>query len=320
MLDIALKSPLNNMFKNTFFSVKTKKLLGYIPVSEIIRSINLGVFERLFLAVSSLKVEYPDPVLHPDYQNKLLKPALRYAGLKRADFKLINSKLEIYQITDESYLSAEDLNLIEQDIIEKNKAVQRLREFREEQSAVLFSDDGLTPLEREAPIWTEMFVFFRNKKNAIDNHNVSKISPADILNKFSENVVKYYHRLDYGDYTLYYRPDLFSVNDPINYEGETNLDLLLNGNAPIGLDGEPMNFHHLTHHDPGIIILLSKDFHQKYSGDLHYAPRHYRRPKAVVRRVFDRNRKEMAVKLGEALGLELAPSSDRNDNDIVMGD
>ena len=81
MLDIALKSSLDTSFEDTFFSVRTKRLLKYIPVSEIIRSITLGVFERLFLTVSALKKHYPDPVLHPDYQNKLLEPALIYAGL-----------------------------------------------------------------------------------------------------------------------------------------------------------------------------------------------------------------------------------------------
>ena len=70
------------------------------------------------------------------------------------------------------------------------------------------------------------------------------------------------------------RPDFVdsSVHPSIQAKirgGATNLDLMRAGNAPIGLDGKPINLHHILGQEPGSMVELSQTTHQKYSKQLH---------------------------------------------------
>jgi hypothetical protein len=68
-----------------------------------------------------------------------------------------------------------------------------------------------------------------------------------------------------------------------------------NGLAPIGADGQPMNYHHLTHHDSAthnvkcIIVLISDEIHTKCSGSFHFGKNTYANlpRKKVDRLLFD---------------------------------
>jgi hypothetical protein len=51
--------------------------------------------------------------------------------------------------------------------------------------------------------------------------------------------------------------------------GWTNLDLMKNGNAPIGPDGRPINLHHVLGQESGPMVELQGLTHQKFSSELH---------------------------------------------------
>ncbi|MBM6845409.1 hypothetical protein H6B08_15815 [Phocaeicola plebeius] len=70
------------------------------------------------------------------------------------------------------------------------------------------------------------------------------------------------------------RPDFVdsSVHPSIRAKiraGATNLDLMNAGNAPIGIDGKPINLHHILGQEPGAMVELTQTAHQKYSKQLH---------------------------------------------------
>lgn len=59
-----------------------------------------------------------------------------------------------------------------------------------------------------------------------------------------------------------------SIREKIN-NGWTNLDLMRNGNAPIGPDGKQINLHHVLGKEPGPMVELTTSIHKKHHGKLH---------------------------------------------------
>jgi hypothetical protein len=51
--------------------------------------------------------------------------------------------------------------------------------------------------------------------------------------------------------------------------GQTNLDLMKQGKAPIGSDGRPINLHHVIGEEPGPMIEIESSLHEKFTGPLH---------------------------------------------------
>ncbi len=63
-----------------------------------------------------------------------------------------------------------------------------------------------------------------------------------------------------------------SVNRSIRQkikDGWTNLDLMKNGNTPIGPDGKQINLHHILGQEPGPMVELPATTHKTYHGQLH---------------------------------------------------
>ncbi|WP_116818166.1 DUF6861 domain-containing protein [Pseudomonas syringae] len=52
----------------------------------------------------------------------------------------------------------------------------------------------------------------------------------------------------------------------------TNLERMASGRAPIGIDGESINLHHMIQTQNGGIAELTQTFHQKYSSTIHINP------------------------------------------------
>ncbi|WP_309247225.1 HNH/ENDO VII family nuclease [Shewanella sp. VB17] len=52
-------------------------------------------------------------------------------------------------------------------------------------------------------------------------------------------------------------------------DGWTNLDLMKNGNAPIGPDGKQINLHHILGKEPGPMVELQASTHKKFHKPLH---------------------------------------------------
>ncbi|OUM07285.1 nuclease, partial [Pseudomonas syringae] len=52
----------------------------------------------------------------------------------------------------------------------------------------------------------------------------------------------------------------------------TNLERMASGRAPIGIDGESINLHHMIQTQNGAIAELTQTFHQKYGSVIHINP------------------------------------------------
>nr|WP_317258012.1 HNH/ENDO VII family nuclease [Pseudomonas fluorescens] len=59
------------------------------------------------------------------------------------------------------------------------------------------------------------------------------------------------------------------IRKKIEEDGWSNLDLMKNGNAPIGPDGKYINLHHVTGDEPGPMVELTGTVHKKYHKELH---------------------------------------------------
>ncbi len=59
------------------------------------------------------------------------------------------------------------------------------------------------------------------------------------------------------------------IRDKIEIGGYTNLDLMLEGKAPIGTDGKQINLHHLFGEEPGPMAEIEATIHQREHGVLH---------------------------------------------------
>jgi len=60
-----------------------------------------------------------------------------------------------------------------------------------------------------------------------------------------------------------------SIRKKVEEDGWTNLDLMRNGNAPIGPDGKQMNLHHVIGQEAGPMVELTSSTHKKYHKPLH---------------------------------------------------
>lgn len=67
---------------------------------------------------------------------------------------------------------------------------------------------------------------------------------------------------------VYQRIDI-DWNMTVPGEKMTNLEWALKGNAPRGLDGYPIELHHFTQEEPGVVIEMLYSKHDQYSKQLH---------------------------------------------------
>lgn len=70
------------------------------------------------------------------------------------------------------------------------------------------------------------------------------------------------------DRRVYQRNDIdFSYVDP--NRGVSNLELMKAGNAPIGIDGRPIQLHHVLQSEPGPVVEIRETTHLEYKRTLH---------------------------------------------------
>jgi RHS repeat-associated protein len=70
---------------------------------------------------------------------------------------------------------------------------------------------------------------------------------------------------------VYQRDDIFDPNAVIN--GETNLQRMARGVAPIGLDGNSIELHHMLQSQDGPIAEMTNTFHKQNSSIIHINPK-----------------------------------------------
>jgi filamentous hemagglutinin len=84
--------------------------------------------------------------------------------------------------------------------------------------------------------------------------------------------------IEFNGSKVYQRDDLFDPDfvSPWTENGEitwgTNLERMATGRAPIGVDGNPVNLHHLTQNQSGALAETTESFHVKNSAIIHINP------------------------------------------------
>jgi filamentous hemagglutinin len=83
----------------------------------------------------------------------------------------------------------------------------------------------------------------------------------------------------------------------------TNIERMSSGRAPIGLDGKPINLHHLIQTEKGALAEMTQTFHQQNGKTIHINPNSI--PSGIDRPKFDKwkeaywiNRAKTYQKLG----------------------
>lgn len=109
---------------------------------------------------------------------------------------------------------------------------------------------------------------------------IKKIRKAELEDSFENFVVDKLTRLDVEGYEIYFSRETLDISRE-DADGVSNQDIMKLGYCPIGADGEPMNFHHLTHYDfethkiRSIIVVITDYLHKTYSGNLHFGRNTY---------------------------------------------
>jgi hypothetical protein len=83
---------------------------------------------------------------------------------------------------------------------------------------------------------------------------------------------------------VYQRNDII---DPLRIDpnGRTNIQRMKKGRAPIGLDGNPINLHHMLQSNDSAIAEVTQSFHQKNTKVIHINPNSF--GSGIDRRAFD---------------------------------
>jgi hypothetical protein len=264
-----------------------------------------GSSPKLKRTISCLKEEIPEriikksfEILNPDGWVRIIPSPVARRVFNRSSKKNIAKNL--FPSIPVDAFTEEEREETQEERIER-KALERKIFLTMEADQGLAAEDLKDILVEEKVSWHRYFQYFKAKKEAYQlDKTTGKIRRAELEMIFEKNVAKFYQKLIVDQYTLYYHPDLINLERQ-DTKRRTNLERMEAELCPIGPDGEEMNFHHLTHHDPGIIVLLSDALHKSESGKLHFPKSFYRRPGPVDRVSFDRSRKNMIYALLEIM-------------------
>ncbi|MDP1724706.1 MAG: HNH/ENDO VII family nuclease [Alphaproteobacteria bacterium] len=220
--------------------------------------------------------------------------------IKTLEEILKNNSYELIDLINTDYCEHPSIS----EETEEEKAERRTQ--RAEQNRLLAEQAALSapttkPLEQEKILWKGFFTYFKDRKNEIDEGSGEKITRSEIEDEFETLVSTHYKKIKSDGNIFYYNPD-FIPNTIKDSEDRTNLERINNGIAPIGFDGESMNIHHITRHQPGIYVLISETMHQQKSLHLHFRDKkYYPQPKAIDRNEFNHIKQDLFSKLYKEL-------------------
>ncbi len=96
----------------------------------------------------------------------------------------------------------------------------------------------------------------------------SKLRKVTFKRVYFEGVIKVNGEERNISRRVYQRDDIdFNYADPDT--GRTNLQRMLNGNAPYGKDGKPLELHHILQIEVGPMVEIHETTHQEYKRILH---------------------------------------------------
>ncbi|MEN7547391.1 HNH/ENDO VII family nuclease [Rapidithrix thailandica] len=138
-----------------------------------------------------------------------------------------------------------------------------------------------------------IYAYTHDSNTWIDPFGLSKFNPIEI---FGRKV--YQNTTDFVTGVPNFVDPVVGKTNPyaqaILDNGGSNLDLMKKGYAPIGTDGKQINLHHIIGIEPGPMIELLEDTHQKYSETIHAIiedGRSFRKNKKL-KRAYERFRKK----------------------------
>lgn len=92
----------------------------------------------------------------------------------------------------------------------------------------------------------------------------------ELFQKNAENIgwEPHIYQEDRAGYIIYENDDIINLNR-VGSDGRTNAQRMEAGDSPLGPDGNPINLHHLTRHDPGPLVEITQFMHRHESGVFH---------------------------------------------------
>lgn len=319
-------------------SSKEEVTLDFGLVSpEKIREFELlgGIVEEINNKVREVKQARPSPIRHPDYASKehLYSPAalvtlprrlardskvvrklpfsahgepIRLETPDEREQREIRQKMEFLQNEKKRGKSEKDLESV---LIGERELFKEYLDYVQRRKQALGGDDIVEGagdddevVEGDA-VWdaddVDDLEDAEDDVDEFDSQGGAKITKSELESKFIELVAPKLTHMEVDGYDLYISPQTFD-SARVQKSGHTNAEVMEDlGKSPIGPDGKPMNFHHLTHYDfkthrtVSIIVLLTASHHKEFSGLWHFGTKTYRLPrKRVARHLFNPARQE----------------------------
>jgi hypothetical protein len=104
-------------------------------------------------------------------------------------------------------------------------------------------------------------------------------NPEALNSYFINNSNRFWNKeITFNGSKVYARDDLFDVNFVSSWKEKgveitgTNLQRMLSGRAPIGIDGLPVEIHHLTQRDSSHLAEVLQTFHREFKNIIHINP------------------------------------------------
>jgi len=257
----------------------------------------LGNDHDLVTKIISLKSLYPMKIPQAKITQQILTPAARlvFSGCVLTRSRSLLGVLAMSEASEDithvtaSLFAEEDL-----DSETPEERTQRLQ-TQEKLFKELEENRGVQEVNRAEQLanietlWQNYFEYFTLRIKGINEATAAnKITSAEIAEVFTQCIADAYIKINVDGCSIYLNPNDVQLSRT-NFLGETNLELLSRGVAPIGADGNPMNLHHMTRRHPGIIVLMTESFHQKHTDLLHFRSEKYmRQPTPVDRIIFSR--------------------------------
>lgn len=152
-------------------------------------------------------------------------------------------------------------------------------------------------LDATTSAWSSYFDYMRLRRDSIEQTSQPKIKSTEIEEMFTKFVSSSYESLTIKNCSVFFRQTEVDLTRT-NVRGQSNLELLSCGLAPIGADGKSMNLHHLTRRHPGVLVLVPESFHREHSDLLHFRKaQHMLQPLQPVDRVVFNEWKDIALKV-----------------------
>ncbi len=267
----------------SYFSEKELQTLR----SDLHKDDNWGCFLR---ALGIVKREHPKKIALSNVDPNILHtPPVRFAcdegGMENKRIFLgVSSSLNVRHFTADLLVEEEAPETDRERA--KRKATQESAFRKLEQERGVSTRDSQLIMEDSQKKWHNFFKYMEIRTQEIDATKTGKITANEIEDVFKRYLESDYQKVTIDGCDLCYNPDEIDLARS-DILGRKNVQLMKRGLSPIGVDGKPMNVHHLTRRHPGTLVLMTETFHGENSKLLHIRNTQYmRQPGPVDRNEF----------------------------------